>query len=205
MIKLLFYPLHLLKNNQMNQEFRQIHPDFPWPSNRLMFDLYGHVHYPYYHLSGMEDAGLIAKMIIKHGINKPIKILEWGCGTGRVLCHLQDYFSTYPLDLFGTDCNRKSIAWCRTHLPGIAFSLNKRAFSYPDAFFDVIYSLVSNNRQIAWCKELKRVLKKNGLLIIGTENTKEPPLLLKGWNILDHLDTTSDKYCKQDLWIAQKL
>lgn len=121
--------------------------------------------------------GLLARhsiehALIHHGI-KPSsfkRVLDFGCGCGRVLRYWRDLNET---QLFGVDINPLLIQWCRSKLSSLAeFRTNQLLppLDYPDEFFDFIYAIsvfthLSEHAQILWLQELKRVLVKGGLLL----------------------------------------
>ena len=168
--------LKIFKNKRTNLAIKNIPSDFQWPSNRLIFDTYGHVHLPFYHTSGLEDAGLVAEVLHLHIPQKELNILDWGCGTGRVICHLKDFLPGRNIDLYGSDCDPKVLKWCQQNISQAKFAANDLdpPLPFKDGFFDVVYGFsvlphLSEKRQIAWLKELNRVLKKGGLALLSTQ------------------------------------
>jgi SAM-dependent methyltransferase len=125
----------------------------------------------WYFGSGYRDAYEILQMVQRHGVN-PVRlrsILEFGCGSARVLRHFR---SIGGVALAGTDANPAPIEWNRRFLPGIAFANNalEPPLDYPDESFDLIYALsvfthIPLPWQQPWLKELKRILRPDGLLL----------------------------------------
>lgn len=101
-------------------------------------------------------------------------ILDFGCGCGRVLRPLRRHASSSQM-LYGTDIDAEAIAWCRANYPQIAeFDVNPAMppTSYPDAMFDFIYSVsifthLPEDMQFAWLKELQRIARPGGYLILS--------------------------------------
>lgn len=100
------------------------------------------------------------------------RILDFGCGCGRVLPWLR---YLYPnSDLHATDIDREAIEWCRMHLGGQAnFGINKSDPPLPhdDGEFDVVYSIsvfthLPEVMQFAWLEELSRVARPDGILLL---------------------------------------
>jgi len=159
-----------------NAVFRQRHPRFVLPPRHLAFDALNHVHWERYRTTGLQHAGLFARLIREHAAKGgPIDVLEWGCGPGRVIRHIGDLLPAIDIRLTGSDYNVESIAWCRQNLPGIRFVENglNPPIDLPDASFDVIYSFsvvthLSEPVQLAWMRELRRLLKPGGLLVCTT-------------------------------------
>jgi len=103
-----------------------------------------------------------------------IYILEWGCGPGRIIRHLKDTIK-HNIKLYGSDFNAEAIEWCRTHIEDIEFCVNsdRPPFPFESNFFDCIYAIsvfthLSETAHFEWIKELLRVLKPHGLIIITT-------------------------------------
>lgn len=98
------------------------------------------------------------------------KILEWGCGPGRVIRHLPGILPS-SCQFYGTDYNAKYIEWCRKNLKNITFFENgpEPPLPFPDNFFDIIYSIsvfthLSLKSHYSWFDELERVAKDGGIL-----------------------------------------
>jgi ubiquinone/menaquinone biosynthesis C-methylase UbiE len=99
------------------------------------------------------------------------KILDFGCGCGRVIRHWK---LTNKTQLFGTDYNQELINWCSKRLANIAqFNVNQLnpPLSYEDNQFDLVY-LVSvfthlpEQTQIDWMNEFARIIKPGKYLLL---------------------------------------
>lgn len=104
---------------------------------------------------------------------KDSRILDFGCGCGRVISWLiYLYEDSY---FYGTDIDKEAISWCQNNISEIGdFSVNENIppFIYPDNYFSCIYSIsvfthLPEDMQFEWLKELHRVTKKNGLLMLS--------------------------------------
>lgn len=96
-------------------------------------------------------------------------ILDFGCGCGRVLRHLR----RFDVRIHGTDSNPAAIAWCDQHLDFAEFGTNRLEppTRYRQHSFDCIYAFsvfthLPEALQLAWMRELRRILKPGGHLII---------------------------------------
>lgn len=170
------YWLGRARSRARNAAFVQRHPDFATPPDELAFDAYNHVDWPAYRDSGLAHARLFARlMAAQPAAQGALQVLEWGCGPGRLIRHLQTLLAPREAALTGTDYNPLSIAWCRAHLGGIRFIENglNPPLDLPNAAFDVVYNFsvlthLSEAVQLAWVQELRRVLRPGGLLICTT-------------------------------------
>lgn len=103
------------------------------------------------------------------------KILDYGCGWGRII---RFFLKDIPAsNLYGIDCDEEIIKVCKTSNLNCNFKVNN---IYPptifkDNYFDVIYSFsvfshLSENAHREWLTELKRILKPEGVLIVTTRD-----------------------------------
>lgn len=99
-------------------------------------------------------------------------VLDFGCGCGRLL-------RRFPMGLQGISCHgadvrAAAVDWCRSHLPG-SFHHNapRPPLDLPDDAFDLVVSLsvfshLNRASNLAWIRELSRVTKPDGLLLLTT-------------------------------------
>ena len=102
---------------------------------------------------------------------KGASVLDWGCGPARVIRHLPALIENGTF--YGSDYNRKSIAWCASNFKNIYFHTNDLmpGLVYEKEWFDFIYAIsifthLSREAHEAWMNELIRVLKPGGILLI---------------------------------------
>jgi SAM-dependent methyltransferase len=99
-------------------------------------------------------------------------ILDIGCGTGRMLVGW--YLENSGRRLYGCDINEKLIDWSRNHLPKeVQFFPNQVLPPLPfgPGSLDFVYLLsvfthLSLDTQKRWIEELRRILRKNGVLLV---------------------------------------
>ena len=96
-------------------------------------------------------------------------VLDWGCGCGRVARHLAPSLRSR---FFGCDIDADNVSWCAANLPG-SYKASKLSppLPYDDRSFDVIYGIsvfthLRANWEEIWLKELHRVLKPGGTILM---------------------------------------
>lgn len=168
------YYVQSYRNNQTNSAFLKANPNINLPPDYLMYESF-QINYEKYLIGGKEVAQWIVNSLKKYISLDNVSILDWGCGPGRVIRHMPELLSEGS-KVFGTDYNAKSIAWCNNNLPDIDFNLNNLdpCLPYPDGTFDLIYGIsifthLSEEMHYKWASELKRVLKKDGVLFMTTQ------------------------------------
>jgi SAM-dependent methyltransferase len=178
------YGLQRLRVGARNRRFVRANPGFAVPPYDLAFDAYNHFDWHAYHDSGRRHAEIFARIIRQHGAGPGLRILEWGCGPGRLIRHLPGLLEGRAAQVVGSDYNPRSIAWCREHLAGIGFVHNEilPPLPFAEAEFDAVYCFsvfthLSEEAQRAWASELGRVLKPGGLLICTTHGDNYQYLL----------------------------
>ncbi len=121
-------------------------------------------------------------------------LLDVGCSTGLFLRTVHEN-STYKWKLFGIDINRSSITFAQTKVSALFFcaSLHKKKFK--GNFFDCVtcFDVLEHDRDI-WgnVKEIYRILKPGGLLVIQAPNYKSVMAYMTGenwdwWSVPDHI------------------
>jgi len=97
------------------------------------------------------------------------KILDLGCGSGRLL----KIFQNIEIDYLGVDGSKKLIKIAQRKYPNAKFQVaDVLNLSFPNNSFDKVFSIrvlphiPSKEFQIRFLKEAKRVLKPGGLLIL---------------------------------------
>ena len=98
-------------------------------------------------------------------------ILDFGCGCGRPLMWLAN--RSGRSFFYGTDIDESTISWCRANMKHCKFGVNGHLppLEYPAENFDLIYALsvfthLNREYQARWLEELKRVAKKDCILLI---------------------------------------
>jgi len=120
---------------------------------------------------GKRNACEIETALKKIGIdlNSLDNMLDFGCGCGRTLI----WFSDKKAKIYGTDIDADAIKWVSNNLDFGTFTVNGSLppLEYGDSTFDFIYAIsvfshLNENYEFQWLKELKRVLKTKGILVV---------------------------------------
>lgn len=123
------------------------------------------------------------------------RILDLGCGLGLFLGIIKKY-SKYSWDCFGVDVNKRLIKIASKNIKSVNFindSLLKAQFS--KNYFDCItcFDVLEHDIDIlSTIREIRRVLKSDGLLVIQSPNYKSIMSYFAGknwdwWSVPDHI------------------
>lgn len=138
-------------------------------------------------------------------VENDVKVLDLGCGNGRVY----DLLKSKDVDYLGIDNSSGLIDRARENYPKARFEIGDMVdLDLPDNSFDIIFSIASFHhipgkklRKQA-VKEMHRVLKKDGILILTVWNLfqwKYLKCLMA--SILSFILHLGLKYSWNDLWI----
>jgi len=169
-----------IRNYKKNKLFKKTYPQVALPSDYLIYESF-QLDYHKYYLDSRETAVWVKRHIEKYNSLENKKILDWGCGPGRIIRHLPEVVGN-NCAFFGTDYNNESIEWCRKHIPGVSFNLNglEAKLPWPENTFDAIYGIsifthLSEKMHFDWLKELVRILKPasagGGILFFTTQGS----------------------------------
>ncbi|MGH2690408.1 MAG: methyltransferase domain-containing protein [Actinomycetota bacterium] len=147
--------------------------ELPWPGEELTARVTTGVNRESFFESGRQtvadiEAGLAS---IGRRMTDYSRILDFGCGCGRVLLWLRDLAGS--AELYGVDIDERMVEWDREHIPWatVTVSLPMPPLDFPDGFFDLVYchsvfTHVPEDMQDAWLAELRRVTKPGGNLFL---------------------------------------
>lgn len=173
-----------LQGNEVKLDFAdRVHQD-PWPLpqpiDREGYHTVENSHY--YWSSGLMDWLNVESAIQEFGIkssiktDRPIRILDFGCSSGRVLRHILA-FGGDQYEIWGADLGHENIEWMKRHLPNDIKSFSNTTIPHlpiSDHYFDVVtgFSVFPHFEYLsdAWLLELCRITRPNGLLYITIAN-----------------------------------
>ena len=163
---------------------------------------------------GKQASSMIVSVLENEGINlnSTHKMLEFGCGCGRILRHVK---VKYPnIELFGTDVDSELIYWNKKHLPDVAkWNINdyNPPIKYESDRFNIVFLIsvfthMDQESQNRWLIEFERILKPGGLLLI-TVIPLSSDYLNKKWDFVDP-DGMVYRYRRNEVvsrsWIKKK-
>lgn len=97
------------------------------------------------------------------------KILDLGCGNGRLL----ELLKNQEIDYIGIDSSKRLIEIAKKKYPEAKFQIGDALnLLFPDNFFDKVFSIAvlhhipSEDFRVQFLKEVKRVLKPEGILFL---------------------------------------
>jgi len=156
----------------------------PLPSTRARYLVAGSADIQGFLELGRRAADAIEAAVAQAG--RPIAsmraILDFGCGSGRVLRHWKQLEGR--VSVYGTEMNGALVAECRRCVPFAEIGQNRPAppLAYADGSFDLVYALsvfthLHEDLQRGWRDELHRVLAPGGLLLVTTHGRSYLPRL----------------------------
>jgi ubiquinone/menaquinone biosynthesis C-methylase UbiE len=130
------------------------------------------LNYNSFYNKSIETAEWLVSFFRKYKTLEDLKVLDWGCGPGRVIRHLPSFMGK-TCKFYGTDYNKKYIKWCKKNLPDVTFIINHLhpPVEYDDNTFDIVYGIsifthLSKEMHYAWFKELMRVTNPGGIVFL---------------------------------------
>lgn len=144
---------------------------FPGPPEDYTFRVAHTRDQHFFKVGGLKVFGEFMEAAGRHGISQSLnRILDWGCGCGRVTAHLMS-IQDDP-EVLGCDIDPFAIEWCNRHLQEGEFAVlgPLPPAPYPDAHFDLIVSFsvfthLARDVQHAWLQEMHRLLSPGGLFL----------------------------------------
>lgn len=149
-------------------------PDLPYPGDELARRVGGVPDRAHFFKTGEQSARDIEAILGIAGerLESYPRILDFGCGCGRILLWLEGLSA--QCSLHGVDIDADAIEWARENLPFATVAVNQPLppLDYPDASFDLVFSHsvfthIDESYQDRWLAELRRVTRPEGALLIS--------------------------------------
>lgn len=120
------------------------------------------------------------ELISQFPVNSKLNILDFGCGTGNYVRAMKRFTN---FNVYGVEPCEEMISYAKANNPNTTIRKgNHEKIPYPDNFFDYVYmtNVVHHVEDLSLMyREIRRILKPNGVLCICTESRKQ--LLSKYW------------------------
>ena len=159
-----------------NYKYKKINPNFSFPPDYFLYETYK-LDYKQY----KEDGELAAKEILEWTskyILGEFKILEWGCGVGRVIRHFPQLVNKEAV-IVGADINSDMIKWDLKNIENVNFETIDYLppTSFENNQFNIVFALsvfthIENELQEKWFTEIKRIITENGIFLFSTHGKK---------------------------------
>ena len=137
-----------------------------------------------YLAGGKRDTEVMRRILADNGYSCSggDKILEWGCGSGRMTRWLADL--AVDGEFWGVDIQESEIRWCREHLGWpfqFATTTTVPHLPFEDNFFHLVVSDVFANLRelpVVWLLELRRVTAPGGTLYLVIQDQHSVDVVL---------------------------
>jgi SAM-dependent methyltransferase len=148
-------------------------PDFPLPPEDLVYRVTGGRDMDWFRRSGQMSVKDIEVAVSKVGrkLTDFRRVLDFGCGCGRILSWMQRSVPSHKL--CGVDIDREAIEWLQPNLPDIDLRATDPLPPLPfqDHEFDLVYchsvfTHLDEHYQDSWLEELRRVTCPGGILVL---------------------------------------
>jgi SAM-dependent methyltransferase len=148
-------------------------PPGAWPGEELAQRVAGHVDRDTFLLQGRMALQDLERALAVAGrsIDKTAGLLDFGCGSGRLLAHLA---ARNPAGaVWGADIDGDAVAWCQGNIPGCTV---RRSEPLPPldvpAAFDIVvansvFTHLDEAYQDAWLDELLRITVPGATLVVS--------------------------------------
>lgn len=141
------------------------------------------------------------KPVTKLSAKRP-RLLDLGCGVGKLLRRVEPYYETV-----GMDISEWAVEYCNSNLKTTKVTQGDitNLSSFSDGYFDIIcaFEVLEHikKEELPGClNEIKRCLKKGGILLITTPNLLSPLLKVKKSQWHGFTDKTHISLMKPEEW-----
>lgn len=151
----------------------------PWPGVELVTRVAGGPDRDAFYESGRQSVRDLEAVlrVVGRSLDSFPSILDFGCGCGRILLHLDRLAATSTVH--GVDVDARAIRWATENLPWADFKVNDTTppLDFDDATFDLVYNHsvfthLDEEHQDLWLAELRRVTKPGGIVVLSVHGEK---------------------------------
>lgn len=145
-------------------------PPQPFPPDAVMLRATGCATHAFWRATGIKACNDFRRALVPHlDLDAVARLLEWGCGAGRLTKHLIDRFP--QARVHGADIDGEAVAWAAANLAGeFVQCRHEPPLPYASGHFDLVVALsvfthLTAPYQQQWLRELHRVLRPGGVLL----------------------------------------
>lgn len=145
-------------------------PVTTYPPPEVMRRATGRDDVAFWHATGVKACNDFRRVLLPHlPLERVSRVLEWGCGSGRLTKHIIDRLPF--AEVHGADIDVEAVQWAGQHLRGkFTECRTEPPLPYQDEHFDLIVALsvfshLTLPYQRLWLQELRRVLRPGGVLL----------------------------------------
>ena len=189
----------------------------PVPHAELIWRVAGSEDVSHFVRSGRQSVVDIARALAIRGerLESQRRILDFGCGCGRILLWLEALGQR--ADLYGVDIDGEAIEWAREHVPYASLLRNEGSppLDFPAGFFDLIYNHsvfthLDAAYQDDWLAELARITRPGGFVLLTVNGEYAFAEFERTWRDAGadpsaHRETLRDEgllYIADDSWVG---
>jgi len=123
-------------------------------------------------IGGYNDYRQVVDLAEHYGVDlTSSKVLDWGCGHGRVIRHFADGHRV--AEAWGVDIDAENVTWLQRGVPSVRAStvpLHPPS-DLPSGHFDLVYGIsvmthLTRDVQETWLRELRRITRPGGLVLL---------------------------------------
>ncbi|MBA3651497.1 MAG: class I SAM-dependent methyltransferase [Chthoniobacterales bacterium] len=162
---------YLRERNEREAELHKLECSSPIPPENLRLRVHGNGDEASFLSVGRQMAAEIKRVIAEEGLALESfeRILDFGCGCGRILRCLGRHSG-----FIATDLDPEAITWCQANLSDLAtFEVNgdRPPLSHESDTFDFVYAIsvfthLPEDLEQLWLEELRRVTRPGGTLLL---------------------------------------
>ena len=150
--------------------------DFPDPGAQRRIRVHGNDDLRSFQAQGASafvKLELALQKVVGKGYDAYPRILDWGCGCGRVTRYFRDLDG---VTIHGTDIDASNVEWCAEHYPFGEFTSCKPdpPTPYADGAFDLIFGIsvmthLGERDRNAWLAELDRISADGAIVLLTVQ------------------------------------